>query len=138
MKKSIINIPFEADFKELKGDEPKKLLDAIEDRIETYTGFNSILKELMNSLKFNWRDTVEDKPVSELPENFMDQVLDFTRVFEEIEKFLKESDKYNSEELIQQTIRAEYIRPNLVQAINSILDIYVIAGEIGDTFGSFQ
>jgi hypothetical protein len=56
---SIFSIPFETDYNTLSAEDKTSFVDAINERIEIYSQFTSILKELMGSLKLNWSLVVD-------------------------------------------------------------------------------
>jgi hypothetical protein len=56
---SIINIPFQADFDLLTAADQVLFTNTINERIEIYTKFSLIIRELMSSLKDNWKMTFE-------------------------------------------------------------------------------
>lgn len=51
MGQSFITIPFENDFGLLNPEEKAAFNEAIQERVKTYAGFTSILKELLGSFK---------------------------------------------------------------------------------------
>lgn len=65
--------------------------NTIENKLVTYLPDN-----LKDKLVTDLPDSFMDKLVANLPDNFMDSVLCCKKVFEQIEIFLSESDKYNS------------------------------------------
>ena len=56
---SVFNIPFEADYKTLTAEDKNSFEEAINERIQIYSGFASIIQELMDSLKLNWSMVVD-------------------------------------------------------------------------------
>lgn len=83
----------------------------------------------------NWNQFIESILNNEKAS--LDTIFNLSSIFEnEIATFLEANDKYNSEELIERTIKVEY-GTNLVGGIKAMFNIYNIANKVSDQLGTF-